>query len=163
MTFTQVAMRAFADSLPPAASTANPDPTLFIGDADPNDPAALVDASWPMSRIRGAADMDGWLQQWLSDAWLTMLFARWEAHYRPAFAAANGVEVDRVVSDVIGDIRHLRNDVVHHGGVASARNAGKCIIMTKFSEGTRIQLQPEDVRTLRSALKVSIKPDDTAR
>lgn len=159
MTFSQVGIKKLTDSIPWKISDENPDPKLMMGKGDPNDPTSVADASWPKSRIDDAAADDGWLREWLTHAWLAMMFARWEAHYRPAFAAASGVDEKQVRSDVIGDIRHLRNDVIHHQGIATYKNTGKCKVFTKFAEGDRIILQPEDIRMLRAALNVEIAPE----
>ena len=79
MTFSQVAIRAFADRIDWNLSDENPDPTMHIGLGDPNDPAVQADAAWRKSHLDGAADppiarrreraaADGWLQQWLTQA-----------------------------------------------------------------------------------------------
>lgn len=156
MTFAQVAIKKLSDDIPWTVTKENPDPNLSLSPHDPNDPKAVADASWRKSQIEGAAATDGWLQQWLTHAWLATMFARWEAHYRPAFADANGVEEKQVRSDVIGDIRNLRNDVIHHRGIATKKNTGKCKVLTQFNEGDMILLRPEDVRLLRDAMQVEI-------
>lgn len=158
MTFSQVAIKTMSDGIPWTVTDDNPDPTVFLGAGDPNDPKTVEDASWRKSQIEGAAATDGWLQEWLTHAWLALMFARWEDHYRPAFAVANGVDQKEVQSDVIGDIRNLRNDVIHHGGIATANNTGKCKVVTKFSVGDRILLRSEDVRHMRDAMRVRIVP-----
>ncbi|TWP32105.1 hypothetical protein [Leekyejoonella antrihumi] len=117
---------------------------------------------WRKSQIEGAAATDGWLQEWLTHAWLALMFARWEAHYRPAFADANGVDQKEVHSDVIGDIRNLRNGVIHHRGIATAKNTGRCKVLTKFSVGDKVLLRPEDVRLMRDAMQVRIAPETDA-
>lgn len=156
MTFSRVAIKEMSDKIGWKVTKENPDPTLFIGEGDPNDPKTVADASWRKSQVEGAAAQDGWLQQWLTHAWLALMFARWEAYYRPAFAEANGVEKEQVRSDVIGDIRNLRNDVVHHRGLATKKNTGKCKILTKFNEGDTIFLTPDDIRALRDGMQVEI-------
>lgn len=156
MTFSRVAIKAMSDRIGWMVTEEDPDPTLFLGAGDPNDPKSVADASWRKSQVEGAAAADGWLQEWLTHAWLALMFARWEAYYRPAFANANGVDQRQVRSDVIGDIRNLRNDVIHHRGIATAKNTGKCKVVTKFSVGDTILLRPEDVRLLRDAMRVEI-------
>ena len=162
MTFSQVAIKTMSDGIGWTVTEENPDPTLFIGAGDPNDPKTVADASWRKSQIEGAAATDGWLQEWLTHAWLALMFARWEAYFRPAFAHANGVDQRQVRSEVIGDIRNLRNDVIHHRGIATAKNTGKCKVLTKFSVGDMILLTPEDVRLLRDAMQVEIVPETDA-
>lgn len=156
MTFSRVAMQQFAERFPIEPTRENPDPTVFLGQGDPNDPEVQADASWTKSRIESAAHEDGWMQQWLTQAWVTLVFARWEGYYRPAFAREHGVEARAVRSNVIGDLRHLRNDIVHHAGVATAGNTGKCTIVRHLALGAPITLKPENIRMLRAALTVEI-------
>jgi hypothetical protein len=87
---------------------------------------------------------------------------RLEPYYRPAFADANGVDKKQVRSEVMGDIRNLRNDVIHHRGIATAKNTGKCKILTKLSVGDMILLRPEDVRLLEGFDQVEIVPEPDA-
>lgn len=159
MTFSHVAIKMMSDGIGWTVTEENPDPTVYIGAGDPNDPTTVADASWRKSQIERAAAADGWLQQWLTHAWLALMLARWEAHYRPAFAEAHGVDPKRVRSDVVGHIRNLRNDVIHHNGIATAKNTGKCKVLTKFGVGALILLRPEDVRLLRDAMQVEIVPE----
>jgi hypothetical protein len=156
MTFSRVAVTQLLNCVPMKASPSNPDPNLFLGAGNPNDPSTRPDASWRLSDLRSAADHNGWLQQWLTDAWIALIFARWESHYRPEFARAHGLDVASVQCDVIGDLRHLRNDVIHHAGVATAANAGRCRAITRFAPGDRILLTPEDVRSLQNVLAVRL-------
>lgn len=134
----------------------NPDPAIFVGPDEPG-PEARVDGVWKRSVLESAADKSGWLNEWISDAFILLTFARWEDHYRPAFAAAHGVSVGEVRCTVMGELRHLRNDIAHSGGIAQARHAGKCTIV-RFSPGTRIILTPDDIRRLRSRLLVDTAP-----
>lgn len=162
MTFSQVAIKTMSDQIGWTVTEENPDPKLSIGAGDPNDPKAVADASWRKSQIEDAASTDGWLQEWLTHAWLALMFARWEAYYRPAFADANSVAQEQVRADVIGDIRNLRNDVIHHRGIATAKNTGKCKVLTNFSIGDMILLRPADIRLLRDAMQVQIVPRPNA-
>lgn len=156
LTFTELGLRQLLERLPDGTPPENPDPRIFVGPDDPNTLGARVHASWRRSDLVSAVDIAGWLREWLTHAWVALVYARWESYYRPAFARLNGVGVDRVGSHVVGDIRHLRNDIVHHGGVATNRNTGRCRIITRFQAGDRIIFTPDDIRVLHAALEVSI-------
>jgi len=134
-------------------SARNPDPLINISDRPPD--GTPPQASWRWSQLEDATKADGWFQQWLTDAWLALIYSRWEDHYRPALAHIVGAEPKAVVSDVMGDIRHLRNDVTHHRGIATKANTGRCKVLTRFKAGDRIRLTPEDVLLLHSAIEIS--------
>lgn len=161
LTFTGLGLRKILEGLPDDAAPENPDPRIFVGPDDPSTPGARVHASWRRSDLESAVEPAGWLREWLTHAWVALVYARWESYYRPAFAQLHRVTVDHVGSDVVGDIRHLRNDIVHHGGVATTRNTGRCRTITRFRDGDRIIFTPEDIHALHAALAVSIDvPED---
>lgn len=156
LAFTQVGLEHLDREIPWVTSEENPDPALLLLTHHPDDPASRADGAWRRSELQGAAAPGGWLQQWLTDAWLALILARWEYHYRPAFAQQWEVPVDQVVSPVIGDLRLLRNDVIHHGGIATPNNTGRCRMLTRFAPEERIVLTPEDLRALTGLLHVGV-------
>ena len=56
---------------------------------------------------------------------LVLVFQVWEAEYRPRIASAVGVETNDVRVPILGDLRLLRNDTLHHRGVLRAESARK--------------------------------------
>lgn len=73
--------------------------------------------------------------------WIVTTFSRWEHVFRARIVAAGGSGA----SDLFGDLRLLRNDIVHHDAVATAKNAGKCKILARFETGEPIFLAAEDL------------------
>lgn len=155
MTFTSVGIKMFSDSLKWDISANNPDPQIILSRSSPTDADARPDAMWHKSEIEDAAKPDGWLQGWITQAWIALIYSRWEDHYRKLFADAAGVDRKKVSCDVIGDIRNLRNDVIHHNGIAG-ENTRKNKIFTRFNDGDRILLTPEDIWHLSDSLTVGI-------
>jgi hypothetical protein len=56
---------------------------------------------------------------------------------------------------VLGDIRLLRNDIVHHNAVATPRIA-KCEVLKWFAPGDHIQLNAERVDSAVLAIRAAI-------
>lgn len=56
---------------------------------------------------------------------------------------------------MIGDIRRMRNDVLHHDGIATVTNTGKCKLV-RIHPGARIILTPDDIRFLLRHLIVKV-------
>lgn len=52
-------------------------------------------------------------EQQHSQAILVFLFAFWEEEIRPRLAASKGVELQEIRSDIMGDLRILRNVILH--------------------------------------------------
>ena len=53
------------------------------------------------------------------------LFAYWDEEVRPHIAAVRGVKPNDVQVDALGDLRILRNGIVHNAGVLAAADHAK--------------------------------------
>lgn len=132
------------------------DATVTFSRQAPTDPGARADAEWTRRDLFDAAVTGGWVDVWLGHAWIALTYGRWEKYYRPAFARAAGVNQDQVTSDVIGDVRHMRNDILHNDGRASAKRTARCRILRRFTPGDKIILTADDVLTLMDNLQVDV-------
>jgi hypothetical protein len=121
----------------------NPDPDVFIGIGDPNTPQARTYASWRLSTALGQVAKDGPVERWLGHQWLVLVYSLWEHEYRPRLAAMRGCSIEEIQHPLLGDLRLLRNDVVHHRGIASQGETGRCELVTWFQVGDPIQLKAE--------------------
>ena len=70
------------------------------------------------------------------------LYALWDDAYRPRLAALHVRPENDEKYDLFGDLRRLRNDAVHHGGIATSEETGKCVPLTHwFQPGQMILLK----------------------
>lgn len=136
--------------------TGSPDQLISLGPEDPTLDTSTVHGQWTVGELDEATTPGSWLSLWFSDAWIALIYARWELFYRPEFARVSGAEKEAITCDVMGDLRHLRNDVAHHAGIATAKETGKCTVMTRFQVGQRIALTPEDIKFLNQQLAVRV-------
>ena len=77
--------------------------------------------------------------------WITEVYGCWEDRYRDKLRDALRAlpmisDTIRPEVDVLGDLRHIRNDIVHNGGVASEEHMGKCSVLRWCSPGQKIIL-----------------------
>jgi len=91
--------------------------TLFFG---PYDPAT----SPPLGRLKigtylDRSAVDGHYSDLLAKAHIVYLYARWEVHYRPLVAQELGVKIEQVCCDVMGDLRLIRNALLHAAGITN--------------------------------------------
>lgn len=70
----------------------------------------------------------------LSQQWIVAFFTFWEHEFRPRLAESHAVQPNEIVVPLLGDLRLLRNDVVHHRGVATAETTGRCEILGHWFE-----------------------------
>lgn len=126
----------------------NPDP-LFALAATVGPPASPSDTYARIRKSRLLEMLDratGSARETLDHQWIVSTYTAWEHDFRPELAAAHGCAKDDVKHPVLGDLRLLRNDVVHHRGVVTASNAGSCQVLRWFGPGERIRL---DARRLQ--------------
>lgn len=130
-------LAGFFDSPDSPFKTANPDATLFLGSGDPNEDGFAFQ-SWRIVDLPEHLDDDGPIQCMLGQQWLVTVVSEWNDHYRPRFARAEGVAEQDIEDDVMGDMNLMRNDVIHHRGIGTQRNVGRCKSLDWFAEGETI-------------------------
>jgi hypothetical protein len=109
-------------------SADNPDPTIHLWAGEPDQPIAPF-SRWSLSEARSQVAEDGPVEHRIGQQWIVYVFTAWEHEYRPRIAKAHGVEAGDLKVPLFGDIRLLRNDVVHHHGIATSDNSGKCELL----------------------------------
>ncbi|MFE2958440.1 hypothetical protein [Nocardia tengchongensis] len=77
---------------------------------------------------------------WGGRMWLPTFFSLWEEDYRHRLATAHGCKPRDFRIPFFGDLRKLRNDVAHRGGVARADGAAICEVLQWFQAGDPIVL-----------------------
>ena len=141
--FARLGLRSVAETtarLP--AMPQNPDPMHYIGVGDVTSPEAFW--AWRRSELLWQVAQDGPAETHLGHQWIVFVYDGWQEVHRPRLAAAHGCGKGDLRYPVLGDLRHLRNDVVHHNGTATAQNTGKCVVLGHwFATGDVIRLTDE--------------------
>ncbi|MFL6091092.1 MAG: hypothetical protein ACJ71Z_13240 [Aeromicrobium sp.] len=131
----------------------NPDPRVFIGAGDPSDPSTKAHAGGiQLSKILELTERDGDASVVLGQQWLVAFYQDWEDDLRPRLASALGIPTNRIDEPVFGDLRLMRHDIIHKGGIATPRNTGRCRVLHWFSAGERIRVRDEHFRELQEAV-----------
>lgn len=73
---------------------------------------------------------------------LVMIYSYWEDHFRAHIATARGLTKDALKPDVMGDIRRLRQSIIHHRGIATDE-IDSCKVLTWFTKGDEIFLNEQ--------------------
>jgi hypothetical protein len=122
-------------------SPGNPDPRLYFGEGDPNTPEARAYGAWRLSEVIKETQPGGALDARLTQQWVVALFTAWEHEFRPRLAKAHGCDPDELLYDIWGDLRLIRNDIVHHHGIAQAKNTGRCRALRWYQPGDVVLLR----------------------
>lgn len=120
----------------PPDPLAGPDPVLLARTALGTHPAG-----WRRSEAREQVRPMGPIEVRLGHLWIISLYALWDSQYRGRLAALHGNQVEEEKYDLFGDLRLLRNDVVHRHGIASAGETGRCVLLHWFQVGQEIRLE----------------------
>jgi hypothetical protein len=94
----------------------------------------------------------------LGQQWIVAIASWWNDHYRQQFADALDIDRDLATHPLMGDINKMRNDVIHHHGIATADNTGRCEILTWFKPGDTIHVTHEHVAEFMKHLGLAAHP-----
>lgn len=87
-----------------------------------------------------------------ANMYLISVFNYWEDHYRKACAQALKVDKNDLKSDIMGDLRLLRNSIVHHKAIA-LKDIEKCKLLTFFKENDQIKLTRDNIIFITDHIK----------
>ena len=105
-----------------------------------------------LERYRAAFEPGGEFVQYQSRALIVFIYQTWEDGVRPDIAKLYGVAVNRVRCNLMGDLRHVRNDIIHDRGVISATHELPFLSQFWKVEGDEWKFRDEDMRHLMDQL-----------
>lgn len=91
----------------------------------------------------------------LTQQLIVSIFTGWDAHFQARIAAEHGIPKGELRADFFGDLRLLRNDIVHHRGTATHDGSPRCrqsVVHRQLTEGDPIYLTDQDLQLMRSAI-----------
>lgn len=106
----------------------------------PKNPGWLPSTEWRLSEALRQVQDHGPVEALLGRQWIVSVYALWEEEYRPRLAAAHGRRLQDEKYSLLGDLRRLRHDVVHHHGIATADYTGRCEVLGWFQLDEVIQV-----------------------
>lgn len=87
---------------------------------------------------------------------LVLIYHLWEEHYRPLVATSLNLKLNDLKIDCIGDIRNLRNDIIHNNFKVGEKTK-KNKIFTFFQDLQFVQVNNKDFHIITERLKVDLK------
>ena len=115
--------------------------------------AALYGVAGAQALVADAAE-GGRTHSRLTQQWIVTVYTGWEATFRRRIATAHGVDEAAIQADFFGDLRHLRNDIVHNRGLASREHSSKCSVALRreLRPGDPIYLQDDELQWMHLAV-----------
>jgi hypothetical protein len=138
MTFSEYALNNA-----PAKQTS--ESSIFLGHGDPNTPDGFAYQRWKYDGLEALLAPDGPVSRTLGQQWVVLVTSLWNDHYRDRLARAKGIAKNEVRDPYLADINRMRNDIVHHRGVATAHNTGRCEVLRWFIAGEELHVYPAHI------------------
>jgi len=130
---------------------------FMFGDGEPKGPPeqVLLDSlhSTNIGAIKVRMSKDALNAQRAAQSVIVFTYHIWEEKYRRSLVDRNGTSLGTAESDVMGDLRLIRNAIIHNKGVADSP-ISRCKVITHFIPGKPIVLtnaiMSEIIRAIRS-------------
>jgi hypothetical protein len=88
---------------------------------------------------------------------IVFIFAYWDEEIRPQIAKIRGVKPGEVKINAFGDLRVLRNSIVHNGGVLEAAEHAKLKVLNGICQAdAKISLMHDQMLTIFVVIKQAI-------
>lgn len=88
---------------------------------------------------------------------IVFVFAYWDEEVRPEIAAIRGIKTSEVVVDALGDLRLLRNSIIHNAGLLVAGDHAKLKVLQAVCDSDAIiSLSHDQMHRIFVAIKQAI-------
>jgi hypothetical protein len=128
------ATRGIEDAKKMIVSTSPPKGAhVFISDVDPNEQRAA--ATLLAEDLVQMMQHDGDFCDTIAKSLLVLLYARWDEYYRPLFAKEIGADSKKVRCNLLGDLRYIRNCIVHAKSVITNEHTKLKVLSWSIAPG----------------------------
>jgi hypothetical protein len=135
--------------------------TLSYGEGEPKGTPEEVAANAQHATTIGATKArmarGGIDRQQTASAVLVFVYHLWDEIYRHAIAREKGIEPRDLKVDIFGDVRLLRNAIIHNKGIAD-ENVAKCRTFTRFKPGDQLLIGGNDLSEIYNAIRDELRP-----
>lgn len=149
---------SMADSI--ELTNRGPHSSMFFGHGDPNTADGFAYQHWKLDDLPAHLAADGPVIRALGQQWLVLVASLWNDEFRERLANAKGIRKSEVKDPYFADINKMRNDVVHHAGIATERNSGRCEVLRWFAAGEVMDVRPVHVAELADYLGLAKASED---
>lgn len=120
---------------------------ISYGNGNPNNPNAveLHRTTQREYKIRNSEGESNY--KFIGNMCLISIYQYWEDFYRGNIARLKGIEKNELLCDIMGDLRLLRNSIIHHRGIA-LKNIESCRILNWYSENDEIFINQEKMEEI---------------
>ena len=96
-------------------NSGNPEAEILIGTGHPDE------GNWhsrlKIDHVKEASKKDGLYSDTLAKSFVTYIYAEWDEYYRHKIAKSIGIKKNNIKSNLMGDLRLIRNCIVHNNSI----------------------------------------------
>ena len=151
LTFATMGLKAIADKLSPGIEPGK-DPSLFIGTGHPDDGKAH--SKIKLKDAVSFSEKDGAFSDTLAKTILVTIYAEWDGLYRHTIAAEIGSDAKDIKSDLMGDLRHVRNCVVHNKSIVDKKCTAFKVLTWQLVENKPLKITAQMFSSLIDSINV---------
>ncbi len=130
--------------------------SLHIGNGDPNLKESYALHSVRFDTFFARNDLNGDNHRLMSNMALTTIYQLWEDHYREPIANHFGLKKNELKNDLFGDLRIIRQGIIHNNGCAiSDFKKLKIFDFLKESKG-QINISAKQLEIIINELKMEL-------
>ncbi|MFL6283454.1 MAG: hypothetical protein ACJ74Q_09975 [Pyrinomonadaceae bacterium] len=109
----------------------------------------------PISTLKQRLGEEGFDMLKAAEAVVIIVYHIWEEKYRRNLTDRDGKPMDDIGSDIMGDLRLVRNSIIHNKGIAKD-DIVRCKVLKKFKPGDRIALTKSDINQIIRAITADL-------
>jgi hypothetical protein len=150
--------RAAIDRLRVAGQKVSDDSPLTYGDGPPT---GTPEDEWrkafnrtTIGGLKQRMAVGGYDQNKAAETAIVFTFHIWEEKYRGRISGKDGKPIE--TSDVMGDLRLIRNSIIHNKGIAKD-DVARCKTLTFIKPGEAISFRVEDIFNVITAIRREFK------
>ncbi len=110
---------------------------VIYGKGDPNTPEAVELHRCTQKEYKDRNSENGSNFKFLGNMALVSLYQYWEDFHRAQVADELGIEKNELRNPIMGDLRRIRNSIIHHAGIA-LKDVEKCELLKWYKENDSI-------------------------
>ena len=109
----------------------------YYGTGEPWAPGSRIQHVSTQGAFKARNAEDGTNSRVVGNLCTVAIYSMWEDEYRGAIAASMKLASNHLLVPVFGDIRHFRNSIIHHRGIAK-NEVERCELLKWFKPGETI-------------------------
>jgi len=125
---------------------------IVFSKVDPTDPKAVIQHQCTQKRYKERNGENGFNHKTIGRMCVVTIYQYWEAFFRKEIAMEFNIKRGDLKDPVMGDLRIIRNSIIHHASIALPE-IKKCQILKWFFQGDEIIIDKDKMEEIVREIK----------